>query len=95
MHRPFFRTLVAFLAFLAFAFLCDGVWLRIRMSRDPNSVTDTVQVEVIEQIPQKGNKAEYVPEAPQPETCVRSLFPHGGSSPCWYLRRHATRQINF
>src|ERR1035441_8539805 len=29
----------------------------------------------------------------QTEFCVRSLFPHLGYIPCWYLRRHATKRI--
>ena len=78
---------------IAFVYAIDYEWLRVRVSRGTGF--DTVQVQVVDQIPQKGNKAEYVPESPQDETCVRSLFPHLDDSPCWYLRRHAVRQVNF
>ena len=75
-------------------YLADYAWLRIRLARSAN-VYDTVQVEVVEQIPQKGNKAEYVPQDPQTQTCVRSLFPHLDDQPCWYLRRHTFQQVNY
>jgi hypothetical protein len=81
------------IATLMTVYLMDYAWLRVRVSR--GSGFDTVQVEVVDEIPQKGNKAEYVPEGPQAETCVRSLFPHMEDTPCWYLRRHALRQVNF
>ena len=89
------RVATAFVVTLLLIYAFDWVWLHMRISRHQTAAFDTVQVEVIDQIPEKGNKAEYVPEGAQPETCVRSIFPHNGDSPCWYLRRHATRQINF
>ncbi len=39
-------------------------------------------------IPQKNGKTEFVFQPPEPQKCVRSLFPHGGYAPCWYLNRH-------
>ena len=78
----------------ALLYFADYAWLRLRLARSQPAY-DTVQVEVVEQIPQKGNNAEYVPEEPQTQTCVRSLFPHTGDQPCWYLRRHAQQQVNF
>jgi hypothetical protein len=89
------RGLVVVLAIFALAYLLDYGWLRIRISQGESRAFDTLQVEVVDVIPQKGNKAEYVPEGAQSETCVRSLFPHSGSTPCWYLKRHAVRQVNF
>ena len=43
-------------------------------------------------IPQKGNQVEYALDAQSPmesDPCVRSLFPHFGYTPCWYVRRRA------
>jgi hypothetical protein len=84
----------AAIALIAVFFVGDYAWLRMRAARNQNPY-DTVQVQVVEQSPQKGNKAEYVPEEPRMQSCVRSVFPHEDQQPCWYLRRHAQQQINF
>jgi len=36
----------------------------------------------------KANKEEYYPDGVQTVPCSRSLFPQGGNSACWWLRRH-------
>jgi hypothetical protein len=36
----------------------------------------------------KGNKEEYYPDGVETVACSRSLFPQGGNSACWWLRRH-------
>ncbi len=36
----------------------------------------------------KGNKEEYYPEGTDTVACSLSLFPQGGYSACWWLRRH-------
>ncbi|HTV08151.1 MAG TPA: hypothetical protein VMD97_03800 [Candidatus Aquilonibacter sp.] len=36
----------------------------------------------------KGNKEAYYPDGLNTIACSRSLFPQGGSSACWWLRRH-------
>ena len=87
------RSIGALVVAAAVLFTLDYLWLRLRISR--NQGYDSVQVDVVYQIPQKGNKAEYVAAEPQSQTCVRSLFPHLGSQPCWYLRRHTQQQINY
>ncbi len=71
----------------------DYAMLHFRVAR--NQGYDSVQVDIVYQIPQKGNKAEYVAADPQAQTCVRSIFPHLGFQPCWYLRRHQQQQINY
>jgi hypothetical protein len=72
----------------------DYAWLRLRIARNQDPY-DHVQVQTVQVIPHKGNKAEYVPLEPVGETCVRSLFPHMGYQTCWYLRRHTQQQINY
>lgn len=89
----FVRLLAWLLLATAVLYACDYGLLRVRVAR--NQGFDSVQVDVVYQIPQKGNKAEYVPAEPQTQTCVRSLFPHMGSQPCWYLRRHTQQQVNY
>lgn len=41
----------------------------------------------------KNGKTELDFADPENETCVNSIFPHMGHSPCWYLRRHNTKEI--
>ena len=57
---------------------------------------DYVQMERLYAIPLKSGKLEYDFDPQQPQltvTCVRSLFPHLGLKPCWYLRRQSDKPI--
>ena len=93
MKRKLFVSIGAVAILALTLYVVDFVVLRIKVARGDGY--DLVQVHVVYQIPQKGNKAEYVPGDPQTESCVRSLFPHLGETPCWYLRRHTQQQINY
>jgi hypothetical protein len=64
---------------------------RIPKSRDPFS---TVTVQPYYAIHQKNGKIEYDFAPPENQTCVRSLFPHFGYSPCWYVKRHTDKRID-
>jgi len=68
-----------------------GDWsvFRVRLAR--GSGFDTVQVEEYLSTPLKGSKQEYDYLGTMPENCARSLFPHGGSPACWWLRRHTSQ----
>jgi hypothetical protein len=55
----------------------------------------SVEVQKLLAVPQKDNKTEYIADPPEARQCVRSLFPQLGLTPCWYLARHATQQINY
>jgi hypothetical protein len=44
-------------------------------------------------VAEKNNKTEYLPSNSEQDTCVHSLFPHLGFSPCWYLSRHTEKSI--
>jgi hypothetical protein len=47
-------------------------------------------------IPEKNGKTEYEVDAQNPEqtvTCVHSLFPHSGFSPCWYVKPRINQPI--
>jgi hypothetical protein len=85
--------IVAFVLIVAL-YVGDDLSVRYRIpkSRQPFS---TVTIRRFDAISEKNNKTEYVYEDPVAVTCVRSLFPHLGYSPCWYLSRHAEQRINF
>jgi hypothetical protein len=53
----------------------------------------TVTIRIYYAIGEKNGKTEYDFQPPQQETCVNSLFPHAGYSPCWYERRHTEKAI--
>lgn len=42
----------------------------------------------------KGGKIQYEPGPQETDTCVHSMFPHFGDSPCWYLMRHTDKLID-
>lgn len=73
-------------------YLGDLLSLRYRIpNREPYG---TVTVRQMYAVRLKSKDTEYMPQAPQQEECVNSLFPHFGDQPCWYLRRHPRQQIN-
>lgn len=53
----------------------------------------TRKIEPAYAIPQKDGRQEFVFEDPVTVTCVRSLFPHGGYNPCWYVDRTGSKPI--
>jgi hypothetical protein len=55
-------------------------------SADP--IFGSVMVQQYWEIPQKNGKVDYSFDPPRPQTCIHSIFPHGGYSACWYLNRH-------
>lgn len=87
------RWLLAIAVLLVFVYAVDYTVLRYRVSTN-KSAFDTVTVKPYYAVPRKDNKIEYLPDDPQDETCVNSLFPHLGDTPCWYLRTHTKQRIS-
>jgi hypothetical protein len=87
------RLLLTAGAFLAVVYAGDYALLRYRVSAN-SAAFDTVTVKPYYAVPRKDNKLEYLPDDPQDETCVNSLFPHLGDSPCWYLRTHTKQRVD-
>ena len=87
------RILLAPLLLVAAVYACDYIGLRIRIARNRQPF-GTVQVRRYYAVPMKNSSTEYMFEPPAPQTCVNSLFPHFGYTPCWYLKRHARQEIN-
>jgi len=81
----------AFVAVVVFcALLYAGDYAAMRLRRNP---TGTVQVQPYYAVPLKDGKTEFMFLDPQNEVCVRSLFPHLGHRPCWYVSRHRNKEI--
>src|SRR3954451_21859086 len=75
------------------AYLADFAILRWKFKTNHGAFA-TVKVNPYFAVPRKDHKIEFMFQDPVDETCVNSLFPHGGSSPCWYLTRHREKRVD-
>jgi hypothetical protein len=64
-----------------------AVW-RIRVSHGGGY--DSVQVTELMLTPLKNRRLQADAQSTASQPCTRSIFPHAGADPCWWLRRHAT-----
>src|SRR5947209_7036507 len=91
------RSVVGIAVAVVAVFTVDYVVLRAKLMFPRLGVaTGTVQMQRLYAIPQKNGRVEYELDANRPEVttpCVHALFPHMGSSPCWYLQQNATKPI--
>ena len=87
------RYVYATILLVAIAYGYDYASVRRRMSaKIVGNPFDTVTYPHLLAIPQKGNKVEYALDAQSPmetKSCVHSLFPHSGYTPCWYVQWRA------
>ncbi len=87
------RFIYAVILLFALAYGYDYASVRRRMSaQKQGDPFDVITYPHLLEIPQKGNKVDYELEANSPmesESCVHSLFPHFGYTPCWYVQRRA------
>ena len=85
---------MALFALLAVAVLYAGDYLSARFRLPGNrQALESVDVQAMLAIKQKDGRIEYVLQDTTTETCLVSLFPHLGYTPCWYLRGHARKLI--
>ena len=68
-----------------------GDWLVFNLR---GSITSKVTVSHFLSAPLKNNKQELDYLGSEEVTCSVSLFPQGGHTPCWYLRRHTNQTTN-
>jgi hypothetical protein len=93
----FKRILVSAIAVLPVLYIGDYLSVHIRaMHPKPADPFEPLKTLRILAIPEKNGKTEYEVDAQNPEqsvTCVHSLFPHYGYSPCWYVKPRINRPI--
>jgi hypothetical protein len=86
---------VAGIAVLLFLVVYAGDYLSLRYKipkgRDPFS---SVTIQPYYAIHEKNGRTEYDFAPPQSQVCVRSLFPHFGYNPCWFMSRHTEKRID-
>ena len=87
LRRIFVSATLGLVALSALAYGADYCVFRVRVAIN-RSPYGSVTVAHYYAIQQKSGKTKLIFDPPQAETCVNALFPHGGSSPCWYLSRH-------
>lgn len=68
------------------ALVYAGDWLVLRLLSNPY---DTVAIQHYYAIAQKTGRIELQYDRTYTQQCTRTLFPHSGLQPCWYLRRHS------
>jgi hypothetical protein len=93
MKRAMLRGTVAMVILLAVAYAGDYCAVRYQIPRGRPQFGQ-VKVNVLYVIHVKGGKIQYEPGQPETDTCVHSLFPHFGDSPCWYASRHPDKLID-
>jgi hypothetical protein len=86
------RLLIAVVFVLSLPYVADYSVLRYRIAR--NSAFGTVTIKPYYAVPLKGNKTEFIFIPPETQSCIHSLFPHLGYSPCWYLSRQTRKRID-
>ena len=82
---------------LGLLYVGDFLYFRVRMlHRTPANPLESLKTLRVLAIPEKNGKTEYEVDAQNPEqtiTCVSSLFPHSGYSPCWYVKPRINQPI--
>lgn len=87
--RWLLRVLVVLVA--GFIAVYGGDWAVYKLRGSPSS---TVTVNRFLSVPLKGNKIEYDYLGTGDVPCSVSLFPQGGLSPCWHLRRNPNQNTS-
>jgi hypothetical protein len=86
MSRTLARWLKYVLIGAVVAYFADWGALAVRLARHTGFGSVTVSQYLA--TPLKGNKAEYDYLGSVDQRCVKSIFPHEASQPCWWLERH-------
>ena len=89
MKRILFMLILA----LAVLYAGDDLSLRYRIPKG-RAQFGVVKIQSYYAVGLKSGKTEFMFLGPKNQTCVYSLFPHFGASPCWYLNRKKVQRIN-
>ncbi|HZS44645.1 MAG TPA: hypothetical protein VFC63_06040 [Blastocatellia bacterium] len=87
------RIIIVLVVIFCVVYACDDLSARFNIPRS-RQVCGTVTIKNYYAVPQKNGRVQYMFKDTQDETCVNSLFPHFGYTPCWYLNRHKDKWIN-
>ena len=87
------RSLLAAVILLGVAYAADSAVFRYRLSTN-HQPFGSVTISHYDAVLQKDGRSELIFDPPVQQTCVNSLFPHAGATPCWYLSRNAERRTD-
>ena len=86
---------IFFISILALAVLYAGDYLSLRYQIPKGRAQfGVVRIQSYYAVGLKSGKTDFMFLGPKNQTCVHSLFPHFGDSPCWYLNRKKVQRIN-
>ena len=88
MYRYLKYGLPAVIVLAGVTYLADGLYLHYR-----GTPTSDMRVDSMYKMTNRWNEVEYSVGSTGTQRCVKSLYPHGGYSPCWYLTRHTMNYI--
>ncbi|HEV2274751.1 MAG TPA: hypothetical protein VGR96_11330 [Acidobacteriaceae bacterium] len=89
--KHFVRVLKFLIVFSLLLYAADWSQFEIRMQR--NSGLGSIEVEKFLATRLKGEKEEFDYLGTGPQVCARSIFPHDGNPPCWWVERHKTEWV--
>jgi hypothetical protein len=88
------RLLIFSVVLVLFTFIGDTIWLHIRMLKPkPGDPFSSVHLNRIIAIQRKDGRYDLSPAPQEDRPCVQTIFPHGGLSPCWYVKKLNTKPI--
>ena len=91
------RVLYGLLVVLGLFYGGDYLYVRFRaIHPKPADPFETIKAPRVLAIPKKNGKTSYELDILNPQqtvTCVHSLFPHYGHSPCWYVKPRINQPI--
>jgi hypothetical protein len=91
------RVLTGAVIALVVLYFGDYLSVRIRMiHQKPTDPFESITSLRVLAIPEKNGKTSYEIDQQNPQqtiTCVHSLFPHSGYSPCWYVKPRINQPI--
>jgi hypothetical protein len=89
LKRWLIRVVVVLMAGFVVVWVGDLVIFKLR-----GSPMSKVTVNQFQTVPLKGTKVEYDYLGSTDVPCSQSLFPQGGQSACWQLRRNPNQNTN-
>lgn len=93
MIRWLTRLALIVAALLVLLYVGDYLSVRLPIPKE-RAAFSTVTVRPYYDVKLKSGKSDFYFLDPQPQTCVNSVFPHMGFTPCWYLRKHTRPRIS-
>jgi hypothetical protein len=89
------RSLLTGVILLGIVYAADYAAFRYRLvAKTKDQAFGSVTVEHYDAVLHKDGKSELIFDPAVQQTCVHSIFPHAGYSPCWYLIRHSEQRTD-